>query len=96
MGETRKLVLNKSRVIYRKSIFDVNPSRLPMESSRDNGDDTRVGYDIDTIFGAAIAFDVRKLRLRERIVRTSLLAGLEAEFEAINLTRWNDSICDGA
>jgi hypothetical protein len=47
-----------------------------MESSRDKGDDTRVGYDIDTTTTfEASAFDVcRLLLLGERMVGTSLLA----------------------
>lgn len=39
-----------------------------MESSRDKGDDTRVGYDIDITFGAFIAVDVCKLWSREGIM----------------------------
>lgn len=45
-----------------------------MESSRDEGEDRRVGYDIDTTFGAHIASDVCRWRLRERMVRVILLA----------------------
>lgn len=46
-----------------------------MESSRDKGDDTRVGYDIDTTATfEASAFDVCRLLLGEIMVGISLLA----------------------
>ena len=72
MDETRKPVLDwycSTRII------SIDPSLLPMESSRDKGDDTRVGYDIDTTATfEASAFDVCRLLLGEIMVGISLLA----------------------
>jgi len=62
VDETRKPVLDW---YCSKRIIKIDPSPLPMESSRDKGDDTRVGYDIDTTFGTPIAVDSCRLRLRE-------------------------------
>lgn len=72
MDETRKPVLDKSKVVCESTVNFVDPSLLPIASSRDKGDDTRVGYDIDTTFGGPIVFDVCRLRLSEGVVRMNL------------------------